>query len=477
MHIHILYVPISVAIRHSAIMATQRLLFFVFGDIRYLVYRSITTKPQMYFSQVWAYKFKNIHYFCSMKTLRLLILIFTCALVAHTPIQAQNPPILTTEETLSMAKCMEISLLTCAPGQEVYSLYGHTALKLDFTNCDANMQRAIGAVVANYGMFSFKKSFFILRFIFGLTDYEIGISDEGTFKTEYRMTGRYVVQQTLNLTDKEKLAIWQAIIENYKPENREYRYNYFYDNCTTRARDMITQHIDGTVVYQNSKGEYPTYRKLIHQMNTLYPWARFGNDMLLGVGADRHTTFAEQQFLPFNLKNDFTKAKIVDANGKTRPLVKSETVLVDAATQISGSSFPLRPSTCAWLLLTVVVIVTFIELKFGFNWWLFDTGLLAMAGSAGVILFLMIFSQHPTVSLNLQLLLLNPLPLIFMVRIVKRMRQGKADKGLWLGFIGLTVAFFLGGLVQDYAEGMWIVALGLLIRYVRRLYTDNHIRQ
>lgn len=401
-------------------------------------------------------------------------MILTLALDSHSTATAQEDRMLTEADKLQMAEKMEISLLTCAPGQEVYSLYGHTALKIDFPQGDYPVPGELSPFVANWGMFSFRKSFFVLRFVFGLTDYEMGIADEASFCEEYRRSGRSVIQQTLNLTATEKLAIWKAVAENYKPENREYRYNYFYDNCTTRARDIVTQNVDGTVVYKNQQSEYPSYRQLIHQMNTLYPWARFGNDMLLGVKADKQTTLTEQQFLPFNLKKDFAQAKIVDRSGKERPLVKSERLIVNADAQTQGSSFPLRPIACAWLLLAAVVIATAVEHKRGANWWLFDIGLLTAVGCAGVVLFLMIFSQHPTVSLNLQLLLLNPLPLVFMAHIVKRMRCNEADRRIWIIFIGLTLAFLVGGLVQDYAEGMTVVALALLIRYLRRQLASNY---
>lgn len=418
---------------------------------------------------------KNINYFCSVKRIGLILtnaLILTLTLLSGS-MSAQ--PL--SGDKHAAPQTLEISLLTCAPGQAVYSLYGHTAIKVKFlsgndstASCTADRQAAI----ANYGMFSFRKPFFVLRFVFGLTDYELGMTDESSFCEEYRWQGRYVVEQTLNLTEEEKEEIWRELMINYMPENRTYRYNYFYDNCTTRARDILTRYIKGRVVYQGSDSVYPSYREMIHQMNTDYPWARFGNDMLLGVKADKTTDLGGHQFLPFNLMDDFAKAKIVGNDGSVRPLVKSTTTLVDATAIQNDGGFPLRPIACAWLLFAIVAVATCVEWRLRVNLWLFDAVLLTVVGLAGIILFLMIFSEHPTTSLNLQLLLLNPLPLVFMYRIVKRMRRGQADRTLWGCAVALTCLFFVGGALQSYAEGMYVVALALLTRYLRRLRTPNN---
>jgi len=412
---------------------------------------------------------KNISYFCNVKRIRKHLQALALAILSlvSNVMQATSAP---TGDMLRLAHDMEISLLTCAPGQEVYSLYGHTAIKLDFPRNDSTAFAGTqDSFVANYGMFSFRKPFFILRFIFGLTDYEMGVTDDASFEEEYRANGRSVVQQTLNLTDEEKLAVWQALVANYRPENREYRYNYFYDNCTTRARDMLVGHINGKVVYAGAGKLYPSYRELIHQMNAGSPWARFGNDMLLGVKADKKTDLSERQFLPYNLMHDFATAKIVGGDGKTRPLVKETKTLVSATPVAKEAGFPFTPMQCALALLAVVAVLTAVEWRVKGNLWPLDTLLMIVAGCAGIILFLMLFSEHPTTSTNLQLLLLNPLPLVFAWRVVKNMRRGRKDRFFVCASV-LIVLFMACGFWQGYAEGMTIVALSLLLRCVRRLF-------
>lgn len=371
------------------------------------------------------------------------------------------------EEAVSTLDSVEISLLTCSPHDEVYSLYGHTALRVED-------KRTGEDIAINYGMFSFGKPFFVLRFVFGLTDYEMGIEPFDLFCEQYRRYGSSVTQQKINLTPKEKQAIIKALTINYMPENRVYRYNYFYDNCTTRARDIITDNIDGNVSYGPENFSGPSFRELIHSCNEAHPWARFGNDLLLGVGADKCTTRSEYQFIPSNTMNDFDNAYIIDDSGKKRHLVMQKQIVQQAGTQVTKSGFPLRPRTCALILLIITIALTLAEKVMHIRFWGYDTVLMIASGCAGIILFLMLFSQHPTVRLNLQLLLLNPLPLFFVWRMVKRVRDKRPDRQYILWII-LICLFMTGGIFQNYAEGMYILASSLLIRNVSGLYKPVNI--
>ena len=357
-----------------------------------------------------------------------------------------------------------ISLLTCAPHQTVYSLYGHTAIHV-------NDRRTGQDIAVNYGMFSFGKPHFILRFVFGLTDYEMGIESFEEFCHIYAFYGSSVTEQILDLLPDEKIRILEALSENYLPENRVYRYNYFYDNCTTRARDMITDHLNGQVRYREEE-QYPSFREMIHEWNKEHPWARFGNDMLLGIKADLPTNISEHQFIPANTMHDFDQASIVNEQGEKRSLVGCKMVVVPGREQVVEKEFPLRPLSCAIILLIVTILVCVLEYVTKKTYWGYDLLMMLASGLAGCILFVMIFSKHPTVNVNLQLLLLNPLPLFFIRRMVRRTRQHLPDRQ-YLFWITLLIMAFAGGFLQHYAEGMYVVALSLLIRNVKRVYTYN----
>ena len=221
---------------------------------------------------------------------------------------------------------VRIFLLTCQPHDEVYSIYGHTAIR--YQDAARGTDLAI-----NYGMFSFNKPYFILRFVFGLTDYEMGIEPFDDFCAQYASYGSGVYEQELNLTPEEKLAIVKAIDTNYEPQNRVYRYNYFYDNCTTRAREMIVNHLQARVNYTPEKIKGTSYRQIVHQCASQTPWIRFGNDMLLGVQADLIINRSQRQFLPVNLMRDFEGAMLSNGTNTKRKLVLSSGWVVKPGVQ------------------------------------------------------------------------------------------------------------------------------------------------
>ena len=360
-------------------------------------------------------------------------------------------PLIAQQDSLRMDS-VEISLLTCQPHDEIYSLYGHTALRYH------DLRKGGLDIAFNYGVFDYKKPFFALRFVFGLTDYELGAYPYRLFQEEYRRFGSMVTEQVLNLTDQEKAILQQALAINMQNENRIYRYNYFYSNCTTKARDIIEQCIQGTVSYADREGYTPTHREMIHEMTKNNPWAAFGNDLLLGILADRPTDRRLQEFLPYNLMYDFDHAKIYK-DGNFRPLVKERRMSVPAGVQVVKSGFPLSPLACAVILLLIGIALYFLQLrqKRTYRWW--DALLMTIIGVMGIILFLMLFSQHPTVSVNLQILLLNPLPWFFLWKVI----LGRATR-YWSITAILAVLFLIGSLFQHYAEGIWSLALCLLLQ-------------
>ena len=365
-------------------------------------------------------------------------------LLAATPLNAQ-------QDSLRMDS-VEISLLTCQPHDEIYSLYGHTAIRYH------DLRKGGLDIAFNYGVFDYHKPLFALRFVFGLTDYELGAYPIRLFLEEYRRFGSMVTEQVLNLTAEEKMALQQALAVNMQNENRIYRYNYFYSNCTTKARDIIEQSIQGKVSYEKREGYSPSHREMIHEMTQNNPWSAFGNDLLLGILADQPTDQRQQEFLPYHLMYDFDHASIYQ-DGKFRPLVKERRQPLPAGVQLVKSGFPLSPLACGIILVALALGLFFLQVrnKCIYHWW--DALLMVTVGTFGIILFLMLFSQHPTVSLNLQILLLNPLPWFFLWKVVRR-----RPTRYWSITAILCVLFLIGGLFQHYAEGIWSLALCLLLQ-------------
>lgn len=384
-----------------------------------------------------------------MKHLKIIFnalkgVLLTLILVSSAPVAAQ--------EDIPPMDSVEFSLLTCQPHDEVYSLYGHTAIRY-------HELRPGGLDWAfNYGVFDFKKPHFVARFVFGLTDYELGAYPYKYFVREYRRFGSMVTEQVLNLTDEEKMALHDALAINLRPENKIYRYNYFYNNCTTKARDIIESCINGKVEYAGRKDYTPSYRDMVHSMTRNNPWSRFGNDLLLGIKADWKTDLRQQEFLPGNLLYDFDHAQIY-SNGSYRPLIKERRIAVPAGVQIIESGFPLSPLACAAILLAVGIVIFFVEWRKKRIFVLWDVLLMITTGTIGIVLTLMLFSQHPTVSLNLQIILCNPLPWLFLWPVIR----GR-ETCYWKITAILAVLFLIGSFFQCYAEGIHVLALCLLMQ-------------
>ena len=384
-----------------------------------------------------------------MKHLKIIFnalkgVLLTLILVSSAPVAAQ--------EDIPPMDSVEFSLLTCQPHDEVYSLYGHTAIRYH------ELKPGGLDLAFNYGVFDFKRPHFVARFVFGLTDYELGAYPYKYFVKEYRRFGSMVTEQVLNLTDEEKMALHDALAINLRPENKIYRYNYFYNNCTTKARDIIEQCINGKLEYAGREDYTPTYREMVHDMTRNNPWSRFGNDLLLGIKADFKTNQRQQEFLPGNLLYDFDHAQIY-SNGTYRPLVRERRIAVPAGVQIKQDGFPLSPIACAIIILAVGIVIFIAEWRLKKVLRLWDLLLMLATGAIGIVLTLMLFSQHPTVSLNLQLILFNPLPLLYLWPVI-RGRQTR----YWMLTAILSVTFLIGGFFQHYAEGIQVLALCLLMQ-------------
>lgn len=352
---------------------------------------------------------------------------------------------------------IQISLLTCSPGKEVWAQYGHTAIR--YYDKESGEDLAI-----NYGIFSLDQTYFIPRFVLGMTDYRMGVQPMDMFLAQYSYEGRGVVEQVLNLSAEDKEVIYKALQENMKPENVVYRYNYFFDNCTTRARDMLVNHLHGKVVYPPAE-EDATFRSMIHKWNNKYEWTQFGEDLLLGVNADRKTTKSEQQFLPENLRSDFDKARY---NGK--PLVKETNILLDAETEVVEPVFPLSPLSIALIFAVISLVMMLFSYRRQQVYWAWDLALMLTSGLMGIIFFVMIFSQHPCVSLNFILLFFNPLPLFFLYSTIKK------KKVIWWKIWGaLIILGLFGSLFQEIPLPILIVASFLLLHCIVHLRINKAV--
>ncbi len=354
---------------------------------------------------------------------------------------------------------LEVSLLTCSPGEEVYALYGHTAIRVKDYRQGQDW-------VFNYGMFSFNRPNFVWRFTRGECDYQIGATSFGAFEREYRERGSSVWQQVLNLTEEEKLRLYRLLVENMQPENRVYRYNFLYDNCTTRARDRIEEAVQGTIVYPASD-TVRTYREIIHQYTAGHPWAETGNDICLGAEADRPITVRDEMFAPFYLLRYADGAFICNHSGAERPLVLSKTEIVQGHEgMVERDKSCCTPAFCAWLLCVMVLVLTVVERWKGYSFWALDALLMTLVGIIGlVVTFLFFFSVHPTVGSNWQIWVFNPLPLLVMPWVVWCGVKRKGTKyHVWNAVVLMFFIIFSVLIPQDFCVVVVPLALALWLR-------------
>lgn len=367
---------------------------------------------------------------------------------------------------------VRISLLTCAPGEEIYSLFGHTAIRYE--------EPAKGIdIVFNYGLFNFNTPNFMLRFALGETDYELGAIPYERFAAEYEYFGRSVWKQELAIDQVEKEKLISLLEENLRPENRIYRYNFFYDNCATRPRDKIEEAIHGKVIYlpRTKNGETKSFRDIVHQYTLKHPWAQFGIDFCVGSEADKPITDRLKMFAPFYLKTAFENAQI-NRDSLHLPLVSRTEKIIDCERWAENESAPetdiwdtMTPMRCSLLLLIIVAGVTIYGIRHKKSLWGLDVLLFAVAGIAGcVIAFLALFSQHPAVSSNYLLFVFHPLHLFCLPFFIYKERKGQKSRYHIANAIVLTlfIALFIT-IPQRIDFAVLPLALCLLIRSASNL--------
>ena len=299
----------------------------------------------------------------------------------------------------------QISLLTCASGDEIYSYFGHSAVRIN------DPQLGIDYVF-NYGIFSFDAPNFIWRFTKGETDYLLAGERMSTFIDAYNKEQRSVYEQVLEITQSEKQSLFDALVENAKKENRVYRYRHFSDNCSTRVRDQFEKCVNNQLEYDTSKDVKLTYRQLIDLCVPENSWNGFGIKIALGIPCDKTTTYAEKMFLPEFLSNDMALAKI-KRDGVAVPFVKPRTTIYEAPTIKSGFSLT-SPVVVINLILILVAGLTFLEFKRKRRMVALDFMVFFSFGFAGLLLsFLCFVSVLEATGWNLNLIWALPTHLIF----------------------------------------------------------------
>lgn len=350
----------------------------------------------------------------------------------------------------------QVSLITCGPGVEVYNQFGHSAIRMKNDSLGIDL-------IYNYGIFSFNTPNFALRFTLGQTDYQLGIQPYQDFVDWYASCHRDVREQVLNLSVEEKNTLINLLNENYKPQNRVYRYNYFYDNCATRPRDLIEKSLKGEMSYADDMNTTETghsFRSIIHDFTANNSWSQFGIDLCLGSKADEPISRRTMMFIPLYLEEYFATAQIIPHEGQNNssreknkslvreeyapiPLVKQslQPVVINEADKLNPDT-PFTPFRCATFLFIVTTVFTIYGIRSRRSLWGLDLILFFAAGVAGCILaFLASFSEHPAMSPNYLLLLFQPLHLILLPWFINKVK--KMQKSRYLTALAIELTLFI----------------------------------
>ena len=357
---------------------------------------------------------------------------------------------------------IRISLLTCTPGEELYSTFGHSGIRLYDSSRAINDHQDI---VFNYGTFNFDDPGFYMKFIRGKLLYFVSAADFTEFKDEYQSTNRGITEQVLNLTGPEKIALEHFLFENIKEENKYYKYDFFFDNCTTRLRDIILQHKKNKAPLNAVMPEGTRFRQAIHQYldNNNQHWSKLGIDLLLGVPTDAVMTTAQSQFLPDNLMKAF------DSTNTNHQLVLSTTNLYPIQHISSQDSSFFTPIVASGLLLFLIIVLDLSK-----NRWAaaflqgFDGLLFFLTGAIGILLiFMWAGTDHIMTKGNYNLLWAWPTHAIAAYCINSKKQWVK--KYLLITAVGLVIVllswFFLP---QQLNNSLILISLLLLFRAIRK---------
>ncbi|WP_282036476.1 DUF4105 domain-containing protein [Saccharicrinis aurantiacus] len=353
---------------------------------------------------------------------------------------------------LKLSSNSKISVLTCDSGEELYSAFGHSALRVkdSINNIDLTF---------NYGTFDFDTPNFYLKFANGKLNYMLSASRFKYFLPSYFHENRTVTEQVLNLNIKDRQAIYDALILNYQPENRNYKYDFFFDNCATRIYDIINNNIEGGLILNNSANSELTFREHLHTYLINSPWVETGLNLLLGLPADDIASIEESTYLPNFLLLALEDATLVNGS----KAVSEEIVLLDFSDTPKSPQLPITPAILFWLLLALGVVLSLLSIKYNFSLLWFDNMLFIISGFIGIFLSYMWFiTDHQVPQNNLNVLWAVPFAVLIPF-VSKRKPFGK----LCIKYQLISLSIFVLGwyfLPQSFPQATLPFAILLLLR-------------
>ena len=311
---------------------------------------------------------------------------------------------------------LRISLLTIDPGPEVYECFGHTGIRI-------NDLKKGQDIVFHYGVYNYNEPNFLWHFVLGQCNYMMGASYTNRFFEEYKYRRLSITEQTLNLDSIQSKSLVQALSDNYLPRNRNYRYNYFFDNCATRPFQILNRNTP--IQYDTAWIQPISLRDMVQEMTGRGNWLDFGISLVVAGRADQRASFSEQMFLPQYLCQALDNAFVAEQKFVSEKTIHRFGTISSNQKGGSYSSSLFNPMSINILILILAILLTLIakvwqaqKRAFQISLQIFDSIWLLGTGTAGIIVwFLNFFSEHPAVDHNLNCWWLLPTNLLFIILI------------------------------------------------------------
>tara|TARA_R110002050_G_scaffold74772_4_gene160172 strand:- start:78229 stop:79407 length:1179 start_codon:yes stop_codon:yes gene_type:complete len=353
----------------------------------------------------------------------------------------------------------EISVLTIGPGNSLNDAFGHSAFRIKDSKNKLDD-------VYGYGEFDFNAPNFYLKFAQGKLNYSIGKGDFYRFYQVYAYYNRSIKSQVLNLSQTQKQKLYNFLLNNYKPENRNYLYEFFFDNCATKIKDVTKVAVNNTIEFKLPKNyKEKTFRSLIYENVNRNSWGSLGIDVALGSVIDKKATPEEQMFLPENIYQFF---KVATINNESTSLVKENKTLYTQKETIKTNSFLTSPLFIFGIIGFFIIFITYKDYKNNKQSKWLDITLFIITGLIGILILLLWFAtDHTGTHQNYNLLWACAVNILVIGQLFKKKTSDWFTKYLKLLVILLcllTLHWIIG--VQVFAIGLIPLLIALFVRYL-----------
>ena len=347
---------------------------------------------------------------------------------------------------------IQFSIITIGPYEsELYSAFGHSGIRyLDKKNKIDHFY--------NYGIFDFNQPNFYVNFLNGKLLYMVAKYDYKTAEQFYVSQNRYIKEQVLILTDAEKILLYNLLEQNIRPENRTYLYDYVYNNCATKIRDVLSV-VYGENLEFISKSENKSFRELMDLYLNNNRWGDLGIDICLGPEIDYKVSFNEEMFLPEYLFKGVEEASL---SGKNKIVSLTNTINNNS---VDFESHFLNPFLVFFSFLILSIYFSFRQIKYAIKYFLFDALFFVVSGMIGCLLiYLWFFTDHLS-SFNFNLIWALPSNMIIGILLLINPEKSFIKWYMFVYGILLTTLLILWQWIpQNLSEVLILFILGIIIR-------------